>query len=128
VADAISVRFKPQGRTATIGVLGSTGNLGIGDGGVNELQVCCERGRLTLEHMSGTLYVRKHDGTEKYYEPTPAADRYPMFATGNNLVNVILGKGANESPAEVGVRVVELLDAAYRSAAEDGKPFNVADL
>jgi predicted dehydrogenase len=128
VADAISVRFKSQGRTAPVGVLGSTGNLGIGDSGVNELQVCCEHGRLTLEHMSGTLYVRKHDGQETHYEPTPAADRYPMYATGDNLVSVIVGKGGNESPAEVGVRVVELLDAAYRSAAEDGKPFSVADL
>lgn len=128
VADAISVRFKAQGQSAPVGVLGSTGNLGIGDSGVNELQVYCEHGRLTLEHMSGTLYVRKHDGTETHYEPTPAADRYPMYATGDNLVNVIVGKGANESPAEVGVRVVELLDAAYRSAAEDGKPFSVADL
>ncbi len=128
VADAVSVRFKPQGRTAPIGVLGSTGNLGIGDGGINELQVCCERGRLILELMSGTLYVRKHDATETHFEQTPAAERFPSFAPGNNLVDVILGKGVNDSPAEIGVRVVELLDAAYRSASEDGKPFSVADL
>lgn len=128
VADAISVRFKAQGPTAPVGVLGSTGNLGPGDSGVNELQVYCEHGRLMLEHMTGTLYIRKHDGTETHYDPVPAADRYPMFATGDNLVDVILGKGVNQSPAEVGVRVVELLDAAYRSAAEEGKPFSVVDL
>jgi predicted dehydrogenase len=128
VADAISVRFRAQNGTIPVGVLGSTGNLGVGDSGSNELQVCCERGRLTLELISGTLYVRKHDGTETHFEPTPAADRFPSFATGNNLVEVILGKGVNGTPVEVGVRVVELLDAAYRSAAEDGKPFRVDEL
>ena len=127
VANAISVRFQPQGKAPPVGVLGSTGDLGIGDGGACELQVCCERGRLTLEHISGSLYVRLHDGSERRYEPVPEADRYPMFATGQNLIDVILGRAENGSPAEVGVRVVELLDAAYRSAAQDGTPFSVAE-
>jgi predicted dehydrogenase len=120
VADAISVRFRAQGGSAPVGVIGSTGNLGIGDSGMCELQVCCAHGRLTLEHISGTLSVRYHDGREVRYDPLPEDARYPMFATGDNLTDVILGRGANESPAEVGVRVVELLDAAYRSAAADG--------
>lgn len=128
VADAISVRFRAQSGSPAVGVVGSTGNLGIGDGGMCELQVCCAQGRLTLEHISGTLSVRYHDGREVRYDPLPESERYPMFATGNNLVDVALGRGANESPAEVGVRTVELLDAAYRSAAADGASIKVAEL
>ncbi len=127
VADAISMRFRAQGGSLAVGVVGSTGNLGIGDSGICELQVCCARGRLTLEHISGALSVRHHDGHESRYE-IPESERYPMFATGNNLVDVILGRGANESPAEVGVRTVELLDAAYRSAAADGASVKIEDL
>jgi predicted dehydrogenase len=39
-----------------------------------------------------------------------------------------LGQAANGSPAEDGWRTVELLDAAYRSAARQGQPVWVKDL
>jgi predicted dehydrogenase len=92
------------------------------------VQVYCEHGRIVLEEIQSTLYVRKHDGMEMRYGPLPAEQRYPMFAPANNLVEVILGRGKNESPPEVGVRTVELLDAAYRSAGAGGAPVRVADL
>jgi predicted dehydrogenase len=129
VADAIAVRFQPvNGGYAPVGVLGSTANIGVGDGGHLEVQVYCEQGRIVLEEIQSTLYVRKHDGTEMRFGPLPAEQRYPMFAPANNLVDVILGRGKNEGPADVGVRVVELLDAAYRSAEAGGTPVQVADL
>jgi predicted dehydrogenase len=109
-------------------VLGSTGNIARGDAGHLELQVYCENGRLTLNHIDGTLYVRKPDGSELRYGPLAPEDRYPMHAPSNNLVNVILGKAKNESPAHVGVRVVELLDAAYRSSEAGGMPISVSEL
>jgi predicted dehydrogenase len=130
VCDAISVRFQPESeaKAGAVGVISSTGNIGVGDSGVNELQVYGELGRLILDHAAGTLYVRYHDGGENRYETLPPDQRYPSGATSANLVDVILGKAANGSPAEVGVRTVELLDAAYRSAERDGIPVNVADL
>jgi predicted dehydrogenase len=130
VCDAIAVRFQPEsdGKPGAVGVVGSTGNIGVGDSGVNELQVYGELGRLTLDHVAGTLYVRYHDGAEMHGETLPPDQRYPSGVTSANLVDVILGKAANGSPAEVGVRVVELLDAAYRSAEGDGIPVSIADL
>jgi predicted dehydrogenase len=92
------------------------------------VQVFCERGYISLDESQGTLYIRKHDGREQRYGPLPAEQRYPQSQPSRNLVDIILGRGKNESPAEIGVRVVELLDAAYRSAAEDGKPFSVSEL
>lgn len=128
VADAIAVRFKPVGKFAPIGVLGSTGNLGVGDSGHLELQVYCERGRIVLDQIQSTLYVRKADGTEMRYGPLPPDDRYPKFAPASNLVEVCLGKGDNRSSSETGVRVVELLDAAYHSSARGGQPVSISDL
>ena len=81
-----------------------------------------------LEEIQSTLYVREHDGAEMRYGPLPADQRYPMLAPANNLVDVILGRDGNRSPAEVGVRTVELLDAAYRSAGAGGQPVRVTDL
>ncbi len=129
VADAIAVRFKPVSNGyAPVGVLGTTANIGVGDGGHLEVQVYCEKGRIVLEEIQSTLYVRKHDGTDQRFGPLPAEERYPMFAPVNNLVDIILGRGENRSPAEVGAKVVELLDAAYRSAGAGGQPVRVDEL
>ena len=45
-----------------------------------------------------------------------------------NLVNLCLKNGENESPAESAWHAVELLDAAYRSVQQDGRPIDVKEL
>jgi predicted dehydrogenase len=128
IVDAISVRFAAAGGQRAVGVLGSTGNIGVGDNGQTDLAVYCEHGYVHLDQGQGTLVVRKHDGSEERHGPLSGAERYPSFATSRNLVDVILGQAENGSPAMVGTRVVELLEAAYRSAEQDGAPVAVADL
>ena len=128
LVDAISVRFKSAGGHTALGVIGSTGNLPIGGNGQLDLCIYCEKGYLILDQAESTLRVRRPEGPEERFGPLPADDRYPRFATSANLVDVILGRAANGSPAAVGARVVELLDAAYRSAATGGQPVRVADL
>jgi predicted dehydrogenase len=128
LVDAISVRFAPANGRAAVGVIGSTGNIGIGDSGRFDVSVFCENGYLQLEQVQSTLVVRRHDRTEERYGPLPEQARYPQFATSANLVDVILGRAENGSPAAVGTRVVELLEAAYRSADNGGTPIRIADL
>jgi len=41
---------------------------------------------------------------------------YPVDAPVNNLVDVILGRAENRSPAPLAAEVVRLLEAAYESA------------
>jgi predicted dehydrogenase len=118
LVDALSVRFDNQ----ALGVLGSTGNIGVGDPGQHDLRVYCSRGYLLMEMIEGTLTIRTHDGRTETVGPLPDEERYPRFATGRNLADVILGRDINRSPGEVGVRTVELLDAAYRSATRAGEP------
>ena len=128
VVDAISVRFRSADGQAAIGAISSSGNLAKGDGGRLDLGIYCENGYVHLDPVRGTLTVRPHTGPEREFGPTPAEERYPRFATGGNLVDVILGRAENGAPATLGARVVELLEAAYRSAAAGGQPIRVADL
>ena len=72
--------------------------------------------------------------TRAGHEPQPIepviseADGYRRFHPANNLVEVIQGQAENGSPAEVGWRAVETLDAAYRSASQEGQPISTIQL
>src|SRR5205085_2713858 len=63
LVDAVSVRF--EGRPGAVGVLGSTGNLGVGDGGQHDLRVYCADGYLLLDMVAGTLTGRSA-GVRRY--------------------------------------------------------------
>ena len=51
-----------------------------------------------------------------------------MHRPARNLIDVTLGTAANGSPVSFGQRTVELLDAAYRSAATGGQPVDLNEL
>jgi predicted dehydrogenase len=125
LVDAMTVRFASVDGIHALGVVGSTGNIAPGDGGHFEVQVYCEHGRVVIDHNHWQTYVRYADGHEARFtdEPDDISD-----CSSRNLVDVILGKAENGAPAEIGVRVVELLDAAYRSSAADGTPVLVESL
>ena len=58
----------------------------------------------------------------------PEGHAYLGHAPSENLVDVCLERDVNRSPVEAGWRAVELLHAAYESAAAAGCPINVKDL
>lgn len=121
LVDAISVRFAG----GAVGVVGSTGNIAPGDSDQHELRIFCANGYVLLDMSRGNLTIRHHDGTTEQLGPLTPDDRYPRFATSANLVDLILGRDVNHSPGTVGLRCVELLDAAYRSAVEDGQSISI---
>lgn len=121
LVDGISVQFD----NGAVGVVGSTGNIGVGDGGQHDLRVYCANGYVLLEMVQGTLIIRHHDGTEERLGPLPPDERYPRFATVNNLIDLVLGRDRNHSSGETGLRTVELLEAAYRSAVANGQPITI---
>jgi predicted dehydrogenase len=125
LVDVMTVEFAE----GAIGSVGGTGNLGGSRSGRLGLLVYAEDGVIEIEINSqqAAIYRRDHD-PEIIEPPTGEAADYPRFATANNLVQVILGRAENESPAEIGWRTVELLDAAYRSAAQDGQAVLIEDL
>jgi predicted dehydrogenase len=128
LVDAITVRCKPVNGHAAVAVLGSTGNMCAPCGTHFEVRIYCQDGHIVVDEATGKLFVRGHDNSEEIFGPLPAEDTYPRFGPPNNLVDIILGRGENLSPAAIGVTVVEMLDAAYRSAAEGGRPVKVAEM
>jgi predicted dehydrogenase len=131
VIDAIIARLD-NGALTTIG---STGTL-EGENGKLDLQIYCDRGWVDLDYIAGTGRIRHADGTDEYLPPGvddprwnyPDFQDYPADAPVTNLVNVIVRQSANGSPAEVGWRTVELLEAAYRSSAVQGQSVAVSSL
>lgn len=134
VIDAILTRMN-NGALATFG---STGNLHVSDPGKLSIQVNCERGWIDFDFITGAGKVRRADGSEELLpaldtaEPPPGCEQsealYPLRAPANNLVDVVLGKGSNESTGEIGWHTVELLDAAYRSASLNGQVIRIESL
>ncbi len=110
------------------GALGMVGGSGNSPTHKLDLMVRCERGGLDLDADTQTLVVSHADRTQQTYGPSTEAQPPLRTATTHNLIDVILGTAPNGSPAETGWRTVELLDAAYRSAARQGQAVWVNDL
>ena len=123
VADAIAVKMT-NGAVATVG---STGNIGKGDGGLVEVHLHGSKGRIYAEAIKGEFYMRLHDGTEVHrITDNPG---YPAEKSTEQFVNMLLDGAPNPHPGfPNGLYTVELLDAAYRSAAQDGMPVTVESL
>ena len=121
VVDAISARLS-NGAVCT---LASTGQIPAGDAGQHQLCVYASGGYLILDAIEGTLTICHRDtGIETSPRLTPD-ERYPRFAPAKNFIDVILGRAENQAPCEMGCGTVELLEAAYQSAANEGKSVTV---
>jgi predicted dehydrogenase len=123
VADAIAVRME-NGAVATVG---STGNIGKGDGGIVEIHLHGSKGRLLVDAISGILHLRLHSGREEKLPPTNPS--YPGEVPTQRFVDMLLDGAPNFFPGKTnGLYTVELLDAAYRSGAQEGMPIHIASL
>lgn len=104
------------------GALGSLGGTGNGLSGHVDLQVHCERGCVELDMYARRAVIVTPDRERRVLEsPNQGEQMYPRAAPVNNLIGVILGRDTNHSSAEIGWRTVEFLEAAYRSAAQNGQ-------
>jgi predicted dehydrogenase len=122
LVDAITVEFEG-------GALGTVGGTGNGIQRKLDLQIHCERGCIDMDMVADITVVRYGDGRQEALDPpTEETPSYPRFAPADNLVDIVLGRAENQSPAIIGWRTVELLDAAYRSAKADGQAIAIADL
>jgi predicted dehydrogenase len=121
LVDAILVEFD----NGSLGSIGGTGNMA--GGRKIDLQLYGEKGWIDIDEVAGT--ARIHSGDDLYEEALTDENRhYYRHATTNNFVDLIRGEAENHVSGEIGWRAVELLDAAYRSAAADGAAVEVASL
>ena len=123
LVNAILVTFE----SGALAAIGGTSN--IPGGRKIDLQIFCEHGWVDIDDALGVAAIHGEKIRSEHFAPTvensTATDR---FASTDNLVDRILGRAQNGAPGEVGWRAVEVLDAAYRSAAEAGRPVLIEEL
>jgi len=120
MVDAIALEFEN-------GALGLVGGTGLAKGMHRiALSVYCERGVFTADSLSGHTGLRRADGTWEALDWQPLLET--RYNTTHNFLDVVLGRAPSYAPAEVGWKAVEVLDAAYRSVEQGGRPVNIEDL
>lgn len=118
VVDALTVRF----RGGVLGTIGSTGSvMPRTHTDILEYIIHGTHGHLQFNVADGLLQAFGDDQTVRSPDLVPE-ERYPMWRPAENLIEVALGLAGNGSPASIAQLTVEAVEAAYRSAAQDGEP------
>lgn len=115
LVDVMNVAFEGD----AVGTVSGTGNQ---QGSVFRLLVGCERGWVDIDAQHHTAAIHRNgEAVEEIAFDAAQAEKPLSHYTATNLVDVALGQAPNGSPPEEGWYTVELLDAAYRSASQDGQ-------
>lgn len=111
--DAYSIRFT-NGSIGT--VFGASTPAGVKKHQL-ELRLFGERGHLHLDLERERLWLYRGESDQKLPVVEEDEGLYDCAGPVHTLLDLALGKEAvNRSPAELGARTVEIIDAAYRSA------------
>lgn len=90
-----------------------------------DLRIFGTKGILLLDVERERLEVRLHSGQSIVLDVPPGAGGYSCTGPPNTFVDLIQGKGSNNSPGDIGAKTVEVLEAMHLSA-QHGKPVAVA--
>jgi len=114
--DAVSIRYT----SGAIGTMsGASSHKGAaGDRHVVEIRLVGSRGMFHLDLRDNVLWRYRSADDDVRVPLEPSAGRYDCIGPIDALVEAGAGRRFdNNSPPELGARTVEILDAAYRSAA-----------
>lgn len=121
LTNAISCRFK-NGAT---GMLGGAGTMPARSTYQVDLRIFGREGMLLLDIERPRLELRRHDERNAAVAVTHQPGDYSCVRPLHTFVDLIRGKGVeNRSSAKLGASVVEVLEAAFRSA-QSGKAQSV---
>ncbi len=125
VVDAIACQFEG----GALGTIASTGAVQPGPAEQQVLHYFGTRGAMTQDLPGGRVMLYPVDQPPRELAPASSdeLDIYPHGAPVRCLIDLVRGASdENPSPASSAVATVELLDAAYRSATDGGRPVDVA--
>ncbi len=91
-----------------------------------DIRIFGDEGLLLLDVERERMQVFRHDGKHIDLEIPPNGGAYDCDGPPARFVELIQGRGRNDSPGEVAARSVELIDAMFRSATDGGRPVKVA--
>lgn len=114
--DAAAIRFS-NGAT---GVLSGSCGVPQGHGFEVDIRLYGRDGTVLLDIEHERLVLKLPDGAGKIIEAPKGTWAYSCEGPANNLVDLALGRGSNESSAHVGARAVETLHALLASRRAGG--------
>ena len=119
--DAFNVKFKGW----AIGTFSGAGNMPNDKGFQFDLRVFGTEGVLDIDLERARMEVQRHDGRHFKMELPDDGGVYDCLGPPANFIDLALGKTRmNWAPGEAGMRAIEMIDAAYRSA-KSGRPEKV---
>lgn len=119
--NAATIRFE----NGALGAISGAATLPDGAKYQVDIRVFGEEGTLLLDVERERLEVRRHDGKNFVMTIPHNAGDYECDVPPNRFIELIQGHGVNQSPGEVAARSVELIDAMFRSAQQNGQPVTV---
>jgi len=109
--------------SGAIGVIASTGGVVQERPEILEYRFFGTEGHIVWDVYGESGAISTRSGVSLIEELEPMGG-YPMGAPVRNLIDLARGRGDNHSPGELGLQIVEFLDAMYRSA-ETGQTITV---
>lgn len=87
-----------------------------------DLRIFGSEGAMLLDLERERLDVRRHDKKHIHVDVPAGEGAYTCDGLPNRFIDLILGRGANDSPGEIAACRVELIEAMHRSAERGGAP------
>ena len=112
LVDAFSYRLD----NGAVGVMGSTGGISPRQPEMQGLVYFGTEGFLRQDLINGRLSAYYSDGAAEVFRDLEEHEVYPAEQPSRSLADLINGCGDNRAPGELGARVVEFLEAGYRSS------------
>lgn len=119
--DAATVIFE----NGAIGTISGAATLPDDDKFQIDLHIFGDQGVLLLDVDRERLEVRRHDGQHHHVDVPTGEGAYSCEGPPNRFIDLIEGRGVNNSPGEAAARSVELITAMYTSTARDGAAISV---
>lgn len=104
-----------------IGTITGAATLPEGDLYQVDIRIFGDEGVLLLDVERERAEIRRHDGNHRHVDVKHGEGAYICDEPPNRFVDIILGKGVNDSPGEVAARTVEVIEAMHRSAEQTGR-------
>jgi len=82
----------------------------------HEVRIYGSAGMLLLEMWKGRMELHDGQNRVRHFPDQSEEESYPLYAPAENLVETILGRSGNGSPASLGVISMRLVEAATESA------------
>ncbi|MBV9491992.1 MAG: Gfo/Idh/MocA family oxidoreductase [Verrucomicrobia bacterium] len=92
-----------------------------------ELRIFGKKGVLLFDTESGRERAvwSGHNGCRRQIDVRPGEGEYACTEPVHTFIDLIQGRGVNESPGDIAARSVELIDAMYRSAQTGGQEMTI---